>query len=89
MCGGMDRDLVLDFRQTDLTPTTNIKGEINKEGIRKKPPREWARLKGYPYNFNIVVVPTLVNASLLTNFHYRLTNPLTQDQIDFVNNMVV
>lgn len=91
VCGGTGREcnLVLDFRQTDLTPTTNIKGEINKEGIRKMTPREWARLQGYPYNFNIVVAPTLVNASLLTNFHYRLTKPLTQAQVDLVNNMNV
>ena len=65
VCGGTGREcnLVLDFRQTDLTPTTNIKGEINKEDIRKMTPREWARLQGYPYNFNIVVAPTLVNAA--------------------------
>lgn len=57
VCGGMGREcnLVIDDRQTDLTPTTNIKGEINKEGIRKMTPREWARLQGYPDSFRIVV----------------------------------
>jgi len=35
------------MRQTDLTPVTHIKGSINKEGIRKMTPREWARLQGY------------------------------------------
>lgn len=57
VCGGMGREcnLVKDFRQTDLTPTTNIKGEINKEGIRKMTPREWARLQGYPDEFRIIV----------------------------------
>ena len=91
VCDGMGREcnLAFDFRQTDLTPTTNIKGEIDKEGIRKMPPRKWARLKGYPDKFNIVVAPTLVKASLLTNFHYRLTKPLTQAQVDLVNNMNV
>lgn len=55
--GGMGREsnLVIDFRQTDLTPTTNIKGEVNKQGWRKMTPREWARLQGYPDNFKIVV----------------------------------
>lgn len=57
VCGGMGREcnLVKDFRQTNLTPTTNIKGEINQEGIRKMTPREWARLQGYPDSFRIVV----------------------------------
>ena len=55
--GGMGREsnLVIDFRQTDLTPTTRIKGEVNKQGWRKMTPREWARLQGYPDNFKIVV----------------------------------
>lgn len=53
VCGGMgrERNLVIDKRQTDLTPTTHIKGEINKEGIRKMTPREWARLQGFPDDF--------------------------------------
>lgn len=48
--GGMGREcnLVIDFRQKDLTPTTRIKGEVNKKGWRKMTPREWARLQGYP-----------------------------------------
>ena len=55
--GGMGREsnLVIDFRQTDLTPTTRIKGEVNKQGWRKMTPREWARLQGYPNDFKIVV----------------------------------
>ena len=53
VCGGMgrERNLLIDTRQTDLTPTTHIKGEINKEGIRKMTPREWARLQGFPDSF--------------------------------------
>lgn len=55
VCGGMgrERNLVIDKRQTDLTPTTHIKGEINKEGIRKMTPREWARLQGFPDDFKL------------------------------------
>lgn len=55
--GGMGREsnLVIDFRQKDLTPTTRIKGEVNKQGWRKMTPREWARLQGYPDTFKIVV----------------------------------
>jgi len=57
VCGGMgrERNLVLDDRLKDFTPVTNIKGEVNKEGIRKMTPREWARLQGFPDNYNIVV----------------------------------
>ena len=55
VCGGMgrERNLLIDMRQTDLTPTTHIKGEINKEGIRKMTPREWARLQGFPDTFKL------------------------------------
>ncbi|MEG1472708.1 MAG: DNA cytosine methyltransferase [Christensenella sp.] len=55
VCGGMgrERNLLIDKRQTNLIPTTHIKGEINKEGIRKMTPREWARLQGFPDTFNL------------------------------------
>lgn len=55
VCGGMgrERNLLIDKRQTNLTPTTHIKGEINKEGVRKMTPREWARLQGFPDTFKL------------------------------------
>ena len=52
---GRERNLVKDDRQTDLTPTTKIKGTVNTMGIRRMTPREWARLQGYPDDFRIVV----------------------------------
>lgn len=52
---GRERNLVVDFRQDDLTPVTNIKGEINTDGIRKMTPREWANLQGFPKKFKIPV----------------------------------
>ena len=52
---GRERNLIIDDRITDFTPTTNIKGEVNREGIRKMTPREWARLQGFPENFAIPV----------------------------------
>lgn len=60
VCGGMgrERNLIVDPRLTDFTPTTNIKGEINKQYIRKMTPREWARLQGFPDNFKFVVADT-------------------------------
>ncbi|PID29906.1 MAG: DNA (cytosine-5-)-methyltransferase [Candidatus Cloacimonadota bacterium] len=57
VCGGMgrERNLVYDPRITDFTPSTNIKGEVNRKGIRKMTPREWARLQGFPDKYIIPV----------------------------------
>lgn len=52
---GRERNLVFDNRLVDFTPQTRIKGEINREGIRKMTPREWARLQGFPEEFKIIV----------------------------------
>lgn len=53
VCGGMgkERNLIIDNRLTDFTPVTHIKGEVNREGIRKMTPREWARLQGFPDSY--------------------------------------
>lgn len=60
MVGGMgrERNLVIEHRITDFTPTTKIKGEVNKDGVRKMTPREWARLQGFPDTFKIPVSDT-------------------------------
>lgn len=57
VCGGMgrERNLVFDDRIKDFTPVTHIKGEVNRQGVRKMTPREWARLQGFPDNFVIPV----------------------------------
>lgn len=57
VCGGMgrERNLIVDHKLTNFTPITKIKGEVNREGIRKMTPREWARLQGFPDTFEIVV----------------------------------
>ena len=52
---GRERNLIIDKRLTDFTPVNNIKGEVNKEGIRRMTPREWARLQGFPDSFIIKV----------------------------------
>ena len=74
--GGMGREsnLVIDFRQTDLTPTTRIKGEVNRQGWRKMTPREWARLQGYPDDFRIVVA----DASAYKQFGNSVAVPAIQ-----------
>lgn len=52
---GRERNLVHDDRLTNFIPVTNIKGEVNRKGIRRMTPREWARLQGYPDSYIIPV----------------------------------
>jgi DNA (cytosine-5)-methyltransferase 1 len=52
---GRERNLLIDHRLSEFTPTTNIKGTVNREGVRKMTPREWARLQGFPDSFCIPV----------------------------------
>lgn len=60
VCGGMgrERNLIVDHREHSLVPTTSIKGEINREDIRKMTPREWARLQGFPDSFELPLADT-------------------------------
>jgi DNA (cytosine-5)-methyltransferase 1 len=52
---GRERNLIIDKRLENFIPVTRIKGEVNREFIRRMTPREWARLQGFPDNFKIVV----------------------------------
>lgn len=52
---GRERNLIIDKRIKDFTPTTHITGPVNREGIRKMTPREWARLQGFPEEYIIPV----------------------------------
>ena len=60
VCGGMgrERNLIIDDRAHSMQPVTSIKGEINKENIRKMTPREWARLQGFPETFKLEIADT-------------------------------
>lgn len=71
---GRERNLVIDDRITDFTPTTKIKGEVNREGIRKMTPREWARLQGFPDTFLIPVA----DASAYKQFGNSVAVPAIQ-----------
>lgn len=74
VCGGMgrERNLLIDHREHSMVPTTNIKGEINKEDIRKMTPREWARLQGFPDSY----ILNSSNASLYKQFGNSVTVPV-------------
>lgn len=71
---GRERNLVLDHRITDFTPTTHIRGTVNREGIRKMTPREWARLQGFPDNYLIPVA----DASAYKQFGNSVAVPAIQ-----------
>ena len=60
ICGGMgrERNLIVDSRPHSKIPTTNIKGRINDEDIRRLTPRECARLQGFPDEFKLPVADT-------------------------------
>lgn len=60
VCGGMGREgnLIIDHREHSMVPTTNIKGGINEEDVRKMTPREWARLQGFPESFVLTEADT-------------------------------
>ena len=74
--GGMGREcnLLIDKRLTNFTPITHIKGEVNRDGIRKMTPREWARLQGFPDAFKIVVA----DASAYKQFGNSVAIPAIQ-----------
>ena len=71
---GRERNLVIDNRITDFTPETKIKGVVNREGIRRMTPREWARLQGFPDKFKI----TVADASAYKQFGNSVAVPAIQ-----------
>lgn len=76
VCGGMgrERNLVYDDRLTNFIPVTKISGAVNREGIRKMTPREWARLQGFPDNYIIPVA----DASAYKQFGNSVAVPAIQ-----------
>ncbi len=77
VCGGMgrERNLIIDERLTDFTPRSNIKGEVNRQGIRKMTPREWARLQGFPDSYKLV----LSDGPLYKQFGNSVTVPVIRE----------
>jgi DNA (cytosine-5)-methyltransferase 1 len=71
---GRERNLVVDKRLTNFTPVTKIKGVVNRDGIRRMTPREWARLQGFPDSFRIEVA----DASAYKQFGNSVAVPAIQ-----------
>lgn len=77
VCGGMGREgnLIIDEREHSLVPTTKIKGEINKENVRKLTPREWSKLQGFPDDY---ILP-LADVHLYKQFGNSVSVPVIQE----------
>ena len=76
VCGGMgrERNLIVDHRPHSTEPTTNIKGSINTEDVRKMTPREWARLQGFPDSYKL----PLSNTHLYKQLGNSVTVPVVK-----------
>ncbi len=82
VCGGMgrERNLIIDQRPHSMIPVTHIKGDINKEDIRKMTPREWARLQGFPDSFKLVLADT--------HLYKQFGNSVTVNVIEAIANEI-
>ena len=69
---GRERNLIIDKRLSNFVPVTNIKGEVNREGVRKMTPREWARLQGFPDDYKL----ELADVNLYKQFGNSVTVPV-------------
>ena len=78
VCGGMgrERNLIVDNRLTNFVPVTHIKGEVNRQGIRKMTPREWARLQGFPDEYKL--------SQADTHLYKQLGNSVTVNVIESI-----
>ena len=82
---GRERNLVYDDRITNYEPETKIKGEVNREFIRKMTPREWARLQGFPDNFLIPVA----DASAYKQFGNSVAVPAIQATANEILKLII
>ncbi|MEJ8817404.1 DNA cytosine methyltransferase [Lacibacter sp. H407] len=78
---GRERNLVIDKRLKNFTPTTKIKGEVNREGVRRLTPREWARLQGFPDHY---VIDKVADASAYKQFGNSVAVPAIQATAELV-----
>lgn len=87
VCGGMgrERNLIIDDRLTDFTPVTHIKGNVNRDGIRKMTPREWARLQGFPDSY---ILP-LSDVHLYKQFGNSVTVPVIRAIAEEIKNVIL
>ena len=81
---GRERNLIYDDRLTNFVPVTKIRGKVNKEGVRKMTPREWARLQGFPDDYIIPVA----DASAYKQFGNSVAVPAIQATAEQIINLI-
>ncbi len=88
VCGGMgrERNLIVDDRLTDFTPVTHIKGEVNRQGIRKMTPREWARLQGFSDDFKLEIADTHLYKQLGNSVTVNVIEAIAKNILEVLNN---
>ena len=88
VCGGMgrERNLIVDDRLTDFTPVTHIKGEVNRQGIRKMTPREWARLQGFSDDFKLKLADTHLYKQLGNSVTVNVIEAIAKNILEVLNN---
>ena len=83
---GRERNLVYDHRITDFTPTTHIKGVVNREGIRKMTPKEWAGLQGFPQDKYLIQV---ADASAYKQFGNSVAVPAIKATAKLIRDKII
>ena len=59
---------------------THIKGEVNRDGIRRMTPREWARLQGFPDTYKLSLADT--------HLYKQFGNSVTVNVIEAIANEI-
>ena len=77
---GREINLIIDTRLKDFTPVTHIKGEVNRDGIRRMTPREWARLQGFPDTYKLSLADT--------HLYKQFGNSVTVNVIEAIANEI-
>lgn len=82
---GRERNLIIDKRLKDFTPKTKIKGEVNREGIRRLTPRECARLQGFPDHY---IIDKVADASAYKQFGNSVAVPAIEATAENIINKI-
>lgn len=91
VCGGMgrERNLIVDEREHSMIPMTHIKGEINKDSIRKMTPREWARLQGFTDDFKLELADTHLYKQLGNSVTVRVIEAIAEKIKEVLDNVAI
>lgn len=83
---GRERNLLVDHRKHSVIPTTNIKGKVNSEDIRKMTPREWARLQGFPDSYVLPLADTHLYKQLGNSVTVPVIREIATSALEVIRN---